>query len=351
MKIDLLYLSARGFGWGPIDELVQLMARLLEARVTVIPDRGEVSVWRKSASLLPRRRRRGTALLVIATNPAQLAYAARTHHWWPGYETIGAWVIDSFWTDRISRFARGGHHFDHIFITDESLIDEWSEMTSTRTHWAPWGADTLVFPISGGPRPTDLLRLGRQPEAWDDDSVTMELAGKLGLAMSGSPPSSSEGLRNQELLRTALLRSKCVLAFHNGASPGDYTHPTRTYVTGRWMNALAAGAIVVGATPPAAESQFWPGATQEISPQDRVQGLHTVRDVVASWTPAWALENQVRARATLDWRLRIRGIVQAMGLSEPRLLSEEISQLGQTDLLAPTADQLLRERRHPDSDA
>jgi hypothetical protein len=268
-------------------------------------------------------------LLVIATSPARLAQVSRIRHWLPGYDRVGAWVIDSFWTDRISRFALGGKHIDHLFITDTSLVDEWAAITGGDVHGMPWGADTTAFDVDRESREIDLLRVGRQPAAWEDDAETCARAEAQGMTAHGRPPMppSRNGLENQRVLGGWLSRAKFVLAFSNLVSPGAYTHPTRDYLTGRWMDALAAGATVVGTAPDAAQSVLWDGATREISPTDLDAGLATVRELVDEWTVDQALEQRRRAVASIDWRYRLEAICRVMDVPAPDRLATELDAL------------------------
>lgn len=327
MTLDILYIRAGGAGWGPIDQLATLAARLLEGNLVTLQDEGEVSIARKLLGQLPRHRSRHRALLVLASNPAHLAYAARLRHWLPGYRTTSAWVIDSFWSDRISRMARHRGHFDHIFVTDRDLQDEWAAATGAEIHWAPWGTDTLVIKELPVERPVDLLRIGRQPTAWDDDRRTEEAAAAAGLTFEGRPAMDPDPAANQQNVRSALLRAKFVLAFSNLVSPADYTHPTRDYVTGRWTDALGAGAIVVGAAPGAAVQTLGPGSTIEIDPKDLSRGIHQVREAVDRWSISVPGKAHARARATLDWRLRIANIALALDIMLPHKLREELALL------------------------
>lgn len=328
--VEMLYLRAGGDGWGPIDELARLAARLMEARLVVVDDRGEVSPLRKAASLLPPRRRPGRHLIVLAASPGLLAYTARFAHWRPGYETVTAWVIDSFWTDRISRFALRRGHFDQFFVTDKSLSEEWTQRTGTPTGWLPWGADVLAIGTVTGTRSIDLQRLGRQPPAWDDDNVTIRDGESLGLVVRGRPPMAATAVDNQAIVRAALMNAKFVLAFDNIINPTAYTHPTRSYVTGRWTGALAAGATVVGTAPHNAADVLWEGATIEISDTDRQRGLAVVADLVADWTPEVSRAHHLRARSRLDWRYRIRDLAASIGVPQSASLTKELAELAVT---------------------
>lgn len=325
--VDLLYVRAEGQGWGPIDELATLSAHLLGAHLTTVTDRGEVSLARKLAGQAPRRRGRGHSLLVLASTPGHLAYAARHRHWSPGYTTTAAWVIDSFWTDRISRMALRRGHFDHIFITDRDLVDEWRVATGAAVHWAPWGTDTLAVGRIHSNRPVDLVRIGRQPPAWDDDDTIISAAREIGMVVQGRPPMHSDPRANQDAVRMALGKAKFVLAFSNLVSPASYTHPTREYLTGRWTDALGSGATVAGVAPVSAEYTLWAGATVPIDPTNLSTGLRQLRHAVDSWEPQVAVDQREHARASLDWRYRLVDIASALGLEDLDVLDRELELL------------------------
>lgn len=326
MNLDILYVRPEGSGWGPVTELVALTARLFDARVLEVDDRGEVSRVRKAASALPRgRRRRGSHLLIVAANPAAAAYMAHPRLWFPGYESVAAWIIDSFWTDRTPRILRGRPHVDHLFITDPDLTGEWGALTGKPVTVLPWGSDTTLFPDARDDRPVDLLRLGRQPAAWDDDAVTMADARAHGLVFAGRPPMDADAARNQANVREALSQAKTVLAFSNLVSPAAYTHPTRDYLTGRWMDALAAGCLVAGTAPAAAATTLWNGATLEISPLSREASWSTIEAAVSSWTPADAAARQRWARLRLDWRHRLHQLCLVMDWRLPHALASELA--------------------------
>ena len=328
MTLDILYVRPRGSGWGPVAELVALAARLFDARVAVVDDHGEVSLFRKTAASLPRGRRRpGHHLLVVAPHAGMAAYAARPRLWFPGYDSTAVWVIDSFWTDRTPRLLRGTAHVDRVFITDPQLVEEWEQITGTPVSVLPWGADTALYPGAAQHRGIDVLRLGRQPEAWADDDATALEANRQGLRFAGRPPMSDDPGQNQRNVREALMGAKLVLAFSNLVSPAPYTHPTRDYLTGRWMDALAAGCLVAGTAPAAATSTLWDGATLEISPTSREDAWPILTAAAECWSPERAAEQQECARRTLDWRWRLRQMGTVMGWPEPPRLTRELERL------------------------
>lgn len=330
-EVDVVYVRAGGQGWGPVDELAELCLRLLpSATLTTIDDRGDVHLLRKLAGAVPSPRRGGRVLLMIASSPAHLAHAARLRQWLPGYSYRAAWVIDSFWTERVARLAQGRGHFDHVFVTDGDLVPEWERLTGGPVSWLPWGSDCLALP-AGLPvqRPTDVLRLGRQPAAWDDDTRTVALAADLGLVAEGRPRMERDSRANQRVVREALGRSKFVLAFSNRVSPAAYTHPSREYVTGRWTDALSAGATVAGVAPAPAHHILWPEATIEIDPDDPSRGLRQVAEAVAHWSPEVAERQRRLAARHLDWRWRIKRVLDTLGIDESEALAAELAQVAE----------------------
>ncbi|MBS1673001.1 MAG: hypothetical protein JSS74_03455 [Actinobacteria bacterium] len=326
-ELDLLYIKPRGDGWAPIHALAALTTRLLGARRVTVDDRGNVSYASKAGAYLPRRRGGARSLLLLAPNPAHLAYATHMNPWLRRYDSIAAWVIDSFSTEWIGRFAQR-RQFDQIFITDRNLIDEWHDRTASAIHWAPWGSDTLARPIGSTARTSDVLRLGRQPAAWSDDMLTARACEEEGIRFATVPRMTGDGVADYANVRQSLGSTRFVLAFSNLVSPGNYTHSTRDYVTARWVDGLASGAVVAGRAPVIAGEMFWDGATLEIDPWDRAAGVRALAEAVNSWTPAVAERNAALARERLDWRLRLRDIVTTCGWDVPGTLTEELGRLG-----------------------
>ena len=203
----------------------------------------------KTLSALPRRRGRDQCL-IVAPQPAQLNAILTAPGAIRGYERTAAWVIDSFWDDRIPRVARNRGHFDHLFITDSELKDTWQRTTRTPTSWLPFGTDTLAMKPRRN-RPVDLQRVGRQPVAFNDDAEVGAAASALGLVFRGRVPRADTAAGNQRALWNAMARAKFTLAFNNVVSPEENTHPTRHYLTARWTDALANGATVAGMMPAA----------------------------------------------------------------------------------------------------
>ncbi|MBK9475401.1 MAG: hypothetical protein IPL94_03940 [Tetrasphaera sp.] len=317
-------------GWDTVTLLGVLTARLLGAEHVLVPGAG-LGSWRsQAASLLPRRRG-ADVTLVIAPQPVHLYAVLDRAHVWPGSELTAGWVIDAFWTDRIPAVARGGRHLDHLFVTDEEVVAEWQRVTGVPTTWVPFGADVLGRGRPGlADRGVDLQRIGRQPEGWEDDAANERRCAAYGLTYAGRPAFVPDPDANQRSVESAMAAAKYTLSFSNLASPADYTHPTRAYLTGRWTDALAQGAVVAGIPPHCAATDrlLWPEATLILPSVDPDEGVPVIAAAAAAWTPDLARHNHAQALARLDWRWRIAELAGSLGLSSP-VLDAELEELSE----------------------
>lgn len=301
--------------------MVRLLAELLAAKLVTVPINRTANAGRRLAAPAPRRRGRGTCL-VVAASPRHLGTLLRTDYWLRGYEHVAGWVIDSFWVDRIPGVARG--HFDQLFVADKEVVAEWAAATGLPVTWLPWGADVLRLGSDNADRPIDLQRVGRQPPGWEDDDETRRLCAKAGLRFEGRFPMHDDPVANQASLMERLSRAKFTLSFSNAVSPASYTHPTREYLTGRWTDALASGAVVAGIAPACAATAelLWPAATLELATVDRADGVQQIVDAVSAWKPQTARDNHRKALERLDWRWRFGELAAALGLESERLGAE-----------------------------
>jgi hypothetical protein len=322
-------------GWNPIQHLVALASRLLEAEIITVPEYPRSFLRQLSLAL---RRRRGAAArasetcLLICAGPGDLARVVSVEGWRRRFRHLAAWVIDSFWLEFIPKAVRLGSPFDHYFVTRQEDAADWKRITGVTTTWLPWGADVLDLGSQGADRPWDLARLGRQPPEWDDDGSNAEAARALSIAYHGRLP--SEGIGALEVQRQVMglyAASKYLLAFSNAANPTRWTHPTREYLTGRWVDALAGGSTVAGVAPRGqdADRLLWPGATLELGSVHRRDGLQMLSEALRSWTPAKAAHNNLMALERLDWRWRLKVIADTLGV-DSRPLGTEIDRLKRT---------------------
>ena len=302
--------------------MAHLAAKVLEADFIVIR-RGPLTLRNRLCSILPRKGQSVCGLL-ICPQPADLASVLMLEDLHKRYRRLAAWVFDSFWTDYIPRFMKWSKVFDIIFVTEMEDIPLWSKMVRPPVSWLPWGSDVLGLGSANAMRSTDLLRFGRQPPEWDDDTSIANTCALIGLRFHGRPPFFTDELEGERALMGLLRTTKFTLSFSNRVSPSVQTHPRREYITGRWTDALSAGAIVAGVPPKneSAREVLWDGALLDLGTTDRRQGIRLVADAVAHWTPIRAEQNYVRSLESLDWRWRFQRLAAELGVSSVTLDSE-----------------------------
>lgn len=309
--------------WNVITVAARLAARLLEADYTEVDADTLVAEERRPLALLPRRRGNGTCI-VVAPEPWAIKAVLHTAHWTRGYERTAAWVVDSWWDDRIPHVARTTH-VDTIFVSERENLDVWERTTGSDVHWLPQGTDALGLGSASHHRPTDLLRVGRQPAEWDDDDTTAAAARSRGLSFAGRPPlSDDEPEEAMARLLSTYATTKLLLAFSNAYGTETYTHPSAEYLTGRWTDGLAAGATIAGIPPRCASAEvlLWPEATLDLGTTRLHEGLALIAAAARDWSPAVAEMNHRRALERLDWRWRIEALATTLGLRTPTLDAE-----------------------------
>lgn len=324
-SIDVITVGYGTRGWGPVSQLTKLAAEMLSSQLISIPAKESVSRLFWARMCVPRRssRNNGKSALLIVGVPGQLFALLENPIWLGRYEHVAVWVIDSFWNERIPKAIRKSHRIDWIWVTDVNDIPDWEVHFGNRVGLLPWGTDALKISreYAGVAKSLDLLRVGRQPREYDDDLLTLEEASKVGISFAGRPSFGSNDEDSQENLHASLSVTKSILAFSNKFDDSSYTHPTKEYVTGRWMDAIAHGAAVAGVMPstPTAEVLVPEFARIRIDPYDRALGLGAVKE----WLGAWNLEksNAIRrfALESLDWRYRLVDICTHFGVESAKL--------------------------------
>jgi hypothetical protein len=302
--------------------MARLAAELLDGELTVLPPRN-ITLIQKLTTVLPLGDH-GVDCLLICPSPSCLASFLQISDWRRKYRVLMAWVFDSFWTEHIPRFARWTRIFDRIFVTEQEDLDTWRRMVHAPVEWLPWGSDVLRLGSDNPSRPFDLLRFGRQPSQWEDDSTSRSECDSRGLAFQGRPPELKDATNSELSLMSFLGNTKFALAFSNRVSPNPQTHPIREYLTGRWTDALAAGATVAGVPPRSGtvQSLLWPEALLDLGTINQCEGLEVVTAAVRYWTPARARQNYLQSLQRLDWRWRFKTLAAMFDIHSDRLDKE-----------------------------
>ena len=322
--IKIIYCGNIEPGWVPLIYMATLMAELAGTQVDFACNRPSLLNALTCAVSSRRRNSSKPDLFIIASGPNKLRVVASINGWQKDYNRCFAWIVDSFWTERIPIMNYTGI-FDRLFIMSGNDIAEYEARTSVKTHFVGWGTDSLRLGSGQVDRPVDLVRFGRQPASWKDDESNFSYLRDRGVVYQGRPPFSDDLLEGYKLLFEHLKRSKFALAFSNLASPANYTHPTKEYITARWTDAVSCGCVMAGISPKsdfAHKAYFSPEMLLELPSNDRNETVDFLASAVSEWIPERAAINYCLALRSLDWRWRFKEIADIIGADWPLLNAE-----------------------------
>ena len=321
----VIYGDPGGVGYHPILYMARLAAELLDAEL-VTPAVRAPSPWEALSTLLPRARGKD-ALLLICRSPTDLRLLTQIKRWRQRFAKVVVWVFDSFWVDRIPRYMRF-IPLDHVFVTESDDLEVWRQKVRAPVDWAPWGSDVLRLGSGQGDRPIDVLRVGRQPLEWEQDTVTRAACEARGLSFQGRPEASDDANENQLRLMQMFAASRFSLSFSNSVNPAIQTHPYRQYLTARWTDAVSAGAVVAGVLPRSVsvDALLWPEAFLELGSTNLSRGLDMVKEEWARWTTRQPALNYWQSLRRLDWRWRFQRVANALAI-RPATLQKELVEL------------------------
>lgn len=280
-----------------------------------------------------RPRSRGNedaGLLALLFGPSDITKLRQSAAFRDGYRFVIAWIVDSFWEDPNVR----GIEFkgiDLVCVIRAEEQDYYRRLTGLPVMALNWGTDVLGQGTDRADREFDVLRLGRQPEAWDDDSRSAGIAAELGMNFAGRPPYDPDPLINQRGIMQAYGTAKYLTAHSNLVSKEPNTHPTKEYITARWTDALGSGCSVAGVQPKNDSSYrdvLWPGATLEFDRVDLRHNMAAIAEAVADWTPDHARHNYRMALQRLDWRHSLKKIADEVSVNAP-VLDAELAEITQ----------------------
>lgn len=336
-QLDVYLLGEVKRGWGPIWKMGELAAQSLDAHLITVPERCSYGrAFGMRGLLAAPRRKNGRHALVIAGVPGQLRVALQRPLWLAGYESVNAWVIDSFWDDRVPTLLHERPHFDRVWVADEEDVLGWEKLFPGRVGVLPWGTDALGASRAMARHPVvrdfDVLRVGRQPAAFDDDVSVAAVVQEAGLSFHGRPPFGETPEDGQRILESYLMRARTILAFTNLVDETIYTHPTKEYVTGRWTDALAFGAIPAGKRPNTATSRLLvpDHLSLEIDYHDTARAAAQLQAYLHdSQFSTLAEQAMAHARRVLDWRHRFVALGAELGLPVSERLRTDLDKLAE----------------------
>lgn len=325
MALRIFHCLNDAAGWAPISHMVGLACRLLGAELCDLNPGRLTRAGRLRATLLAPPRGGEGGDIFIARNPAEVTQVFGHPAFWQRRGFRALWIIDSFWTaDLLKPAAHLLRRFDLVAYTRQGDGPEYRALVGARARFLGWGTDALGFGCDGAERPWDVLRVGRQPPEWDDDDASAAACAARGLRFHGRPPFGTDPAQQQSaLMRDWYARAKVVIAHSNLAAPAPYTHPTKDYVTARWTDALACGAMIAGVQPRGDLGLVdWPGAVLDFGQIALDRNVAQLAEALRDWTPRQAQVNRLEALRRLDWRWRIADLAAALGCGGPVLSAE-----------------------------
>lgn len=322
----VFYVDNDQAGWAPITHMAGLLCRLLEAIPHDLSNgrlSGPMRVYR--TAFPPPHRADAAGDIFILRNPTELTQVLGHPSFQDRRSFRALWIIDSFWTDHFIKPAgRLLSYFDLVCYTRQGDSDFYERLCRDRAVFLGWGTDALDLGASSGARLWDILRVGRQPLTWDNDTHTEAACNRYGLRFHGRPPFGADPtFQQRDLMRDWYSRTKFLIGHSNLAAPAPYTHPTKDYITARWTDALACGAVVAG-VPPAGDLTLidWPGSLLKFDEIDLEANLEQIQEANRVWTQKIATHNRLEALRRLDWRWRIAKLAEMLRCSTDTLKAD-----------------------------
>jgi len=321
----ITYFHMDGAGWWPIDRLFCLMSDLLDLKVErpALPELSKFSKFWNELKVGQKGGENGS--IYLTRSPAEIRLLPSLKDFSKPKKFRALWIVDSFRTEHI-RSKRFMSQFDLVIYMQKGDTDFYENLAPGRSLYLPWGADVLDLGASNSTRPMDVLRVGRQPDAWENNTQSAAVCQEKGLVFSGRPPfaapTPSDPSQPYRELHQYYSRTKCVIAHSNLVGTANYTHRAKEYITGRWTDALAAGAIVAGVQPyddSSSEDLFWPGATINFQSVDLVKNVAALKEALEDWTPSIVQQNYYQALCRLDWRWRLQKLANRLEIRSPKL--------------------------------
>jgi hypothetical protein len=332
MAHRILYYSDGGIGWEPIKHMIGIGLRVLNAQfVDLSKSQPSLASRLRSTLIHPPIGGEGGDIF-IARRPHDLQYYFSHPSFLDKRKFRAIWIIDSCFTEEWMKPTRRLlSHFDLVGYTQYRDSDFYSHLCGNRAVYLGWGTDALRINSISGERSIDILRVGRQPKEWDDDDQTARACEEVSLTFQGRPPIVDDHRKSyDDLVANWYSRSKIVIAHSNIVSPVFYGHVSKEYITARWADSLACGAIVAGVQPlQDIDLVNWNGALIHFDHIELKKNLIQISEFLQSWTIKTAENNKLEALRRLDWRWRFDVIARHLECGS-QILSNELDSLQST---------------------
>jgi len=329
MAHRILYYSDGGIGWEPIKHMIGIGSRVFNAQsIDLSKSQPSFASRLRSTLFHPSVGGEGGDIF-IARRPHDLQYYFGHPSYLDKREFRAIWIIDSCFTEEwMKPTKRLLSYFDLVAYTQYRDSDFYSHLCGNRAVYLGWGTDALRISAISSERNIDILRVGRQPKEWDDDDQTAQACEELSLTFQGRPPIVDDHRKSyDDLIANWYSQSKVVIAHSNIVSPVFYGHVSKEYITARWADSLACGAIVAGVQPlQDIDLVNWDGALIHFDHVGLKENLQQISEFLQNWTPKTAEKNKLEALRRLDWRWRFDIIARRLEC-ETQILDHELSSL------------------------
>jgi hypothetical protein len=172
----------------------------------------------------------------------------------------------------------------------------------------------------------DVLRLGRQPNCWENDEKSKTFFEKNNLVFHGRPTTTDDILEGyRELLRDYYSKAKYVLVHSNFADESTYTHPTKEHLTPRSLDALACGCVIIGEQPVSDytfKTLMWDEAFVNLDSSDVSVDGRSIAECVKAWDNNVVRRNHLKALAVFDWRWRFLKLAEYFNIESSKLSAD-----------------------------
>ena len=329
MNHRIFYYSGGGLGWEPIRRMVDIGLHLFDAELIDISGTQDSVLSRVRSTLIRAPTGEGGGDIFIARRPHELKNLISHPEFHQRRMFRAIWIIDSCFTEEWPKpTKRLLDNFDFVGYTQYADAEFYQTLCRDRAVHLGWGTDALNMHKVDEARKIDVLRVGRQPAQWDNDVRTEEACNAISLKFHGRPPALPDSRTSyDELLAKWYSATKVVIAHSNLASPVAYGHKSKEYITARWADALACGAVVAGVQPTKdIKLVNWPGALICFDRIDLNENLLYLAEALKNWNVDIARHNKLEALRRLDWRWRFDTLSNFFSL-KPSALTVELDDL------------------------
>lgn len=335
-----------GPGWQPIYDFEDLFADLIGAAV-IAPGKRSPAISRfnrgpirkffgdfRKTPIQGLSKQDRNILFISAVNPYFMEMANCIPGWRKKFDTVVAYVIDSY---PLYLYPKVAGSFDHIFVPILENVESVRKITGTQTSLLPMGTDVLLHGSDQPNRGIDIIGYGRQPPHYQKaffhsfnrfDSNILYLCSGLYLNFEAT------ARENREYLLKTLQHAKVALSFDTAYyyfRPATGKIDGVSIVTPRYFECLAAGCAVVGKRPitPLADELFdWDDSLIEL-PDDPQEGAEFMKQFLADENRLERIreQNYYHSLKKHDWRYRIEELLRFLQLQSTLELKRDLDLL------------------------